>query len=152
VRRRLTAVEAPVHDRLDATAGRLEQRGHRQGGAGHRPARRIPAHPTEQLAQDQDRAGVDAGQQGGEQPVDQGAVDQPVDLVEAVPQDRDPDGSWDQRKEDEEQHIAQEPVRLRDQAHAEERCRHRGGVGEPLELLSLDPAGPTKTLDDRGGR
>ena len=75
---------------LDAVPGRLEQGGYGQGGAGHHPARRFVADAAKQLAEDQDHAGVDTGEESGEQPVDQGAVDQPVDLIQPVAQDRDP--------------------------------------------------------------
>jgi hypothetical protein len=47
---------------LDAPASRLEQAGHRQGRGGHHPTRRIPPHPAEHLAQDQDPASVNAGE------------------------------------------------------------------------------------------
>jgi hypothetical protein len=46
------------------------------------------------LPEDQDGAGVDANEQGGEQPVDQGAVDDPVDLIQPVAQDGDPSRDW----------------------------------------------------------
>src|SRR5512132_474477 len=42
----LTPVEAAVNSSLDATPSRLEQGGHGQGDAGHRPARRLPADPA----------------------------------------------------------------------------------------------------------
>jgi hypothetical protein len=68
----LAAVEPPIHNRLlDAAAGRLEQRRHGQGRAGHRPARRTPTHPTESLPKDPDRPSVDQPKKGGEQAVDQ---------------------------------------------------------------------------------
>ena len=44
-----TAVEAAVNRLLDAAAGRLEQGGHGQGGAGDGPARRLGANPAGQL-------------------------------------------------------------------------------------------------------
>jgi hypothetical protein len=43
----------PIHDRLDATPGRLEQGGHGQGGAGYCPARRLLADAAEQLPKHQ---------------------------------------------------------------------------------------------------
>jgi hypothetical protein len=72
------AVEAAVHRLLDAAAGRLEQGGNGQGGRGHRPAGGGLADPARQLPADQGQAGVDAPEPDGEQPVDQGAVQQPV--------------------------------------------------------------------------
>jgi hypothetical protein len=47
----------------------------------------VSADPPGQLPQDQDRGGVQSAEQDGEQPVDQGAVDEPVDVVQAIAQD-----------------------------------------------------------------
>jgi hypothetical protein len=47
----LAPVEASVNRLLDAAAGRLEQRGHGQGGAGNRPARRLGGDPRRTAAQ-----------------------------------------------------------------------------------------------------
>jgi len=48
------AVEAPVNERLDAAAGRLEQGRHRQGRGGHDQA----GFPSQELAQPQDHPGI----------------------------------------------------------------------------------------------
>jgi hypothetical protein len=45
----LAAVEAAVNRLLDAAASRLEQGRDGQGGASHRPARRIGAESAKQL-------------------------------------------------------------------------------------------------------
>jgi len=53
------------------------------------PGRRLSAEATEHLPKDQDRASVDARQEGGEQPIDQSPVDQPVDVIQAIAQNCD---------------------------------------------------------------
>jgi len=96
-------VEASIDGLLDAPAGGLEQGGRRQGGGGDRPAWRLGAEPTKQLAKDQDHAGVDGAEQRGEHPIDQGPVDQAVDVVQAVPDDGHADRQRDrddQQRED----------------------------------------------------
>jgi hypothetical protein len=42
--------------------------------------------------EERERGGIEAGERRREQPVDQGTVDDDVDLVEAVAKDRDADG------------------------------------------------------------
>jgi hypothetical protein len=85
----LTPVEAQVDRLLDAATGRLEQGGNGQGRRGHGPARRPPADPAGQLSQGKDQPGVDGTEQQGEHPVDQGPVDQPVDVPQPEPEDAD---------------------------------------------------------------
>jgi hypothetical protein len=128
------AVELAVDRRLDPAAGRPEPGGHGQGGPGHHPARRVAGHPAGQLPEDQDQAGVDPGQQHGDQPVDHGAVDQPVDLVEAVAQDRHPGRDWQERHHHGEQQVGE---RVREPVAEHEQGQQSAGVGEPFELEAL---------------
>jgi hypothetical protein len=67
---------------MDVAAGWPEHGGG-QGGGGQRPAWQLLSHPVEYLAKDQERAGVDASQQGGDQRVAEGAADDSVDVVKA---------------------------------------------------------------------
>ncbi|HYY18897.1 MAG TPA: hypothetical protein VE864_08655, partial [Streptosporangiaceae bacterium] len=76
-------VEPPVHHPLDPAAHRVEQRRRGQRGDGHR-RRGVQA---EHQRAEQDRPGVDAGQQRGDDRVRQRAADDPVDVVEPVLQD-----------------------------------------------------------------
>jgi hypothetical protein len=77
-------VEAPIHRGLDAAPGRPEDRGRGQGGAGDQPARRARADTGHQ--QEQQRSSrIAQAEDCGEQPIDQGAVDDPVDLVQPIP-------------------------------------------------------------------
>jgi hypothetical protein len=63
------AVEAAVHDGLDAAAGGLEHRRHGQGGGGHHQAGVAAQQPSEPEGD----GGVAEAEQRGEQPVGQGA-------------------------------------------------------------------------------
>ena len=64
----LAAVEAAINHLLDPAAGRLKQGRHRQSGAGHRPARGFGADRARELANAQDQAGIDGGEQAVSSP------------------------------------------------------------------------------------
>jgi hypothetical protein len=132
-------VEPSVHDCLDAAAGRLEQGRRGQRCPGHRPVRRLAAEAAGQLADHQHRAAVAKPQDDGEQPVDQGAVQQPVDIVEAVAQDGDPDGDIQgPGAEQLDQAVGVEPE-WADGVGDRDRDQDQPGGGEPLELLRSTP-------------
>jgi hypothetical protein len=75
-----TPVEPPIHDCLDAAAGRLEQRRDGQGGGRHHKG----GLPLQELAQPEDHDGVAAAQQQGEQAVGQGAADDAVQVKQPM--------------------------------------------------------------------
>jgi hypothetical protein len=81
------AVETPIHHSLDAVAEWLEQSRHHQGGAGHGQGR-LPADRVNELSEAEHAAGIDDAEQRREQAIDQRAVDEPVDVVQLVAQDR----------------------------------------------------------------
>ena len=90
------AIDQPVGQALDPCPHRLESdRHHRRGGD-----RQSQARPRAALRQrpeaDHDRH-VHTGDEHGERPVDEGLVDDDVDVVEVVAEDRDADGDRDQR-------------------------------------------------------
>ena len=99
-------------------------------------------------------AHVDQHERGGERRVDQRAVDDHVYVVEAVAQDGDArrDGQPGQRQQPhEESQIGGQP--LRQENRRAQTCAHESrGIGEPLELLAFDAAGPAKADDQRGRR
>jgi hypothetical protein len=82
------AVQQPVDEVLQAVPGRCEpdgdDRGRQQAAAQPDP---LAQQPLGQL----DHPDVHTDPTGGQQPIDQGAVEQQVDVVQAVPQDRDAD-------------------------------------------------------------
>jgi hypothetical protein len=89
----MASVEASIHDRLDATARWLDERGYGQGGAGHRPGRWVSSHPTEQLPKDQHHPGIDGPKQHGEHRIRHGPTDDSVNVVQAITQDRHGDSN-----------------------------------------------------------
>ena len=134
-------VEAPVDRRLDAATGRLEQRRHRQGRSRHGQA----GVPAEQLTQAQSHHGIGAAEQDREQPVGQGAADDPVQVVQPVAQDRRADRQRQQRHAHPgRQHDQDRPRGAHDDSDQEDRRRRDGQGGRerhPAKLLALHPAG-----------
>jgi hypothetical protein len=127
----------------------VEQRRHRQGGPGHGQAGPVAA---DGLAEHEHSHAVAEGQDHGDQPVDHGAVDDPVDVVQPEAEDRDPEGQGNGR-------VAEVLDDVGDAVVEAGRHRRGGrqhgldgrGVGEPLELLALHPGGPAEA-GDHGGR
>lgn len=70
-------------------AGGLEHSGHGQGGAGDRPTSCAGVDPTKKLSGYDDHDGVDRCEHDGQQRVRQGPTDQPVDVIQPVPEDGD---------------------------------------------------------------
>ena len=153
------AVEAAVHRRLDAGARGPEQRRDRQ----RRRRDREPGVRRQRLEhelEEQHDHEVGGGQRGRQRAVDERAVDDDVDVVEPVSQDRHRSGRRGRRHHQAEHapgdDLARPGVEIQ---HAVERQEHRqrgdrvgGGQREPLELLALQPAGSAKAIDDRDDR
>ena len=89
VRRRSVAVDKPVRKILRATAQRLEEQrdGHGRGGREDGIADPVSDQRPDPHHHDE----VQAGESRGQQPVHDRAIDDHVDVVEPVPQDRDRD-------------------------------------------------------------
>jgi hypothetical protein len=97
-----------------------------------------------EAAEQEHQAGVDADQQGGEQPVDEGPVDQPVDVVQPVLEHGHGHRHRDEAEDREQVAGAQ------DQGGGDEHQHHRDhGVHEPLDLLALLPGGPAQAQHHR---
>ena len=133
------AVDRVLHPRAQRPEGdRDEQRRH-----GRRPGRAA----AERRAEQQGGRRIGAGEQQGEHAVDERAVDDPVDLVEAVAKHRHADRRRDRPEHEEEEGGEDGPVvavavRERPRQADEQRRRNQhGGVGQPLELKALDPGG-----------
>ena len=90
------AIDQPVGQALDPCPHRLESDRHHR----RRDDRQGQARPRAALRQrpdaDHDRH-VHAGDEHGQRPVDEGLVDDDIDVVEVVPEDGDADGDRDQR-------------------------------------------------------
>jgi hypothetical protein len=78
-------------------------------------------------------------------PVDHGAIDDPVDLVQPVAQDRDAGGDRNGGDNGQGEQQPQGPLlACRWLDHDEDGDCDRAGEQEPLELLALDPPGPAE--------
>ena len=155
-------VEAPVHRLLDAAAGRLEGRGHGQGGGGHREAGAV----GQETAEPEDHRAVPEAEQHREQPVGDGAADDPVQVVQPVAQDRRPGRERQDRDAEprrRQEHRVAQQGRPRDRtAHGGihrhpgqgDQRRHggQGGPeGNPAQLLAFHATGPPKADHQRPG-
>ena len=136
------AVEAAVDRRLDAGARGAEQRGDRQRRDRDREARLPDREPDQQHEPE-----VGGAEQRGERAVDERAVDDDVDVVEAVAEDRDRGGERRGHAEQAEHHprhdLARAGVEVHELGDDEQDGEQRDGQQaaserEPLELLALD--------------
>jgi hypothetical protein len=81
--------EPSVNNRLQARLDGGEGRGQNQGSEDDGGVRPLPGESYEHLLKQADGGGAEASQDRGERAVDQGAVDDQVDLAKAVPKDGD---------------------------------------------------------------
>jgi len=142
----LTAVEATVYERLEATPQRCEQRGDHQGGGyggelalltGECAKGNLVYQAADSLKH-HDAAEVARCQQRRERAVDEGAVDDSVNVVEAVPEDGDAHGYGDSREygyaQRETNPLGQNPYQ---RGKKENPQQHRSSVCEPFQSLAL---------------
>jgi hypothetical protein len=85
----VAAVEAPVDQRLDAAAGRLDHRRHGKGRGSHHQAGAL----AEELAEPKDDASVAAAQQQREQPIGHRPADNAVQVIQPDLPSRRPAGA-----------------------------------------------------------
>src|SRR5439155_12451706 len=105
------------------------------------------------LEQRDDR-GINAGEDGGQEDVDHGAIDDQIDVVEAVAKDRDPDCHGQRRHRKGREELGRPNERRREARRRldEEREENkRTGEREPLELLALIGVRTTQSIEERGG-
>jgi hypothetical protein len=82
----LTAIEAPIDERLDAAAHGQDECGDGQRGddEDERRLAGLPAEVAGQGLQADDQPSIDGAQQTGEQAIDQHPVDEAVNLPQAI--------------------------------------------------------------------
>src|SRR5215217_8325620 len=85
----LTAVEAPVYEGLYAPPQRVEQGCYQERGSYHREGGLFTGEKDEDSLEQDDVTDVEREQHCRQRPIYKGTVDDPVYVVEAVPQDRD---------------------------------------------------------------
>ncbi|HVF78545.1 MAG TPA: hypothetical protein VNA28_09625 [Solirubrobacteraceae bacterium] len=146
------AVEATIDERLDAASGRPEQCCHRERGAGDRQSRALSQRRQHQPEQ-QHQSEVGARERQRQHAVDERAVDDDVDVVQAVAQDRHARRERDrrQREQRQQEHVVAPRCRA-GRGQGEPGTGDDRGVGEPLELLALDAARPAHAHDQPRGR
>ena len=101
----LAAVEATIDDGLDAMAQRLEESRNDKRRDHDSDRVILVEQPLEQRLQRNNEDKVKQSEQSRQAAIHQGAVDQYVDIVEPVPQNREPNGERDQEKGDVEEDI-----------------------------------------------
>src|SRR3990172_7973580 len=140
-------LDADVDDRLEARLERREGRRHDECREHDRGIRALAGDCHEEPLRQRDRGGVDAGKNSGQGAVDEGPIDDHVDLVEAVAQDGDGDGSGrEESGRDEEQLPEEDPREPGRRAEPKE----ENGISDPLELLAFVAARAPEAHD--GGR
>src|SRR5918995_2428656 len=144
----LAAVEAPVDKGLNASSQRVEQGRYRERGDDHSELGLLllaGQRPEEGLGR-RDATEVHQRERAGERAVDEGAVYDDIYPVEPVAEDGYAHGYWQAHEADQAQHESgsvQPPRagRVRDAAGEDGAAyKHHDHVGEPLDLLALDPA------------
>ena len=83
---------------LDASAQGLEERGDRECRDHDGDIVLLVDDPPEQVLQSKDEAKVDQGQDSGQGAIDQRAVNDDIDIVQAVAQDRNAKREWDEER------------------------------------------------------
>ncbi len=95
-----TTVEAMVDGGLDAMAQGLEEGSNDQGGDDDGDTAVLADDAPQERLQANDQANIDRRQDDRECAIDQGAVDDDVDIVEPVAQQGDPDGEGEKDRQD----------------------------------------------------
>ncbi len=94
---------------------------------------------------------VDQGDEGGHRAEEERLVDDDVDVVKVVFEDRDPggDGNPDQRPDEDDVKSGRDLADLlpRGDQHDDAGENHGAGVGEPLQLMPLNRSRTTETAD-----
>ena len=164
---RIGLVALPVHEMVDGLLQPAAQRSEHQGNQTHGQQRdhEVPAdlHHHSHGAHDED---IETDDAGGEGSVDQGALDDEVDVEEMVAQHRDADGQrYEQHDQVRREGVADEVgehgtrrLRVRrgaqgaqGQVEPEKSCeRHRDPEQDPLDLLPLPWARQVPVAVDLG--
>ena len=92
----LAAVEATIDDGLDAMAQGLEESSNDQRRDHDCDRIILVKQPLEQRLQGKNEAKIQQGEQSGQAAIHQCAIDQHVDIIQSIPQNREPNGERDQ--------------------------------------------------------
>src|SRR5229473_6038244 len=92
----LAAIETTIDDGLDAMAQGLEESSNDEGRDHDSDRIILVEHPLEQGLQSKDEAKVKQGEQSSQAAIHERAVDQQVDIVQPIAQNREPNRERDQ--------------------------------------------------------
>ena len=147
-------VHQAVRQPLNALTDRLERHRDDRRREDRQPEAR-PALPVGGLADPDHQRDVDRGDEDGQRQVDDGLVDDDVDVVQAPGEDRDAHRDRDGREgeRDDAVHVVVEGLGRRPQlqqgADDDAGHHHARRVGEPLDLLAHHGLGPAEPHDER---
>src|SRR5215211_5315521 len=105
----LPTVEAPVYEGLDSTSQGVEKCRYQECRCHYRQLRPASREPAESVLNGQYAAHVHSYQRHRQSAVDQGAVDDAVDVVEAVLEDSYGCGNGEERKTENAHEVTQVP-------------------------------------------
>ena len=142
-------VEAAVHRGLQPATGGVEHGRHRERRAGH-GQRGAAGQRLQQRPQQRHHEEVESDQRGGQQPVGHRAADDPVDLVQPVPEDGDADRHRQERGQRRRPRRPTTRTVMRRPAGATRgyTTLTDGGEDKPLQLLPLDRSGPPEPRNE----
>ena len=143
-------VHQPVHAALQRRAQRLNEKGDEPGRDEREPEVGALLYERGETA---DEEHVDRHDAHGQAAVDERAIDQEIDVVEAVAEDRDADREREAEDGEEDERVGDVvrpdteggPETAQDEQRGGQAC----GVRKPLDLLALDPLRPAEANDDR---
>ncbi len=147
----LAAIKPSIHHLLHAPAQGLEQRGDDQGGDDQHHCVVRTEQAGQQVLPTEDEPEVDNQQARGEQAIDQRAINQHIDIVEAISQHGDAcrDRNTDHGKIEERARAATGKCEYRDENHEEHEDAYCQAVGEPFQLLAFNASRPPETQENR---
>ena len=145
------AVEAPVDERLDAPTGGAEERGDGEGRAGDGEIV-AAGEAAEGGLEREDDPEVETREERGDGAVDDSAIDDPVDLVEAIAQHSYPRREHNDRQCD---RHGEAPDVVTHEGVEEKACEEGdrdadGARREPLHLEPLETVRAPEPKNDRG--
>ena len=147
-------LDAAVNTLLQCVLDRREDRGENEQRHHDRQIRTLSTDRDEGPLEQRDDRGINAGEDGGQEDVDHGAIDDQIDVVEAVAKDRDPDCHGQRRHRQGREELGRPNERRREarrRLDEEREENERAGEREPLELLALVGVRTTQAIEERGG-
>ena len=131
-------LEAAIHDPLQPLPQRREDRGEDQRRDDDRGIRTIAGDRLEDALEQRDDRRIQAGDDGREGHVDEGPVDQPVDLVQPVSRHGDAHGDRNEQQPERGDQQRRGAAEARQERQHQRQRRQAHGHDEPACLLAFD--------------